>query len=571
MFSVPSKGNEMSSRIFLPKHLNIVDPLKESNNLGRSVSRGNFFRIRSAFTFGARKLAQILLQPEENIAEEVRNFFANTLDRHGRGQRPDVHDTAVIPFSDGLACDMSQDVADPESEPVNSGGVSDEHGAISQEKQEPDGASNIHESEKNLHRTNDKQQRSLKKQDPSIMLSEAVRDKDADICDSGSRFSGDAKDLTATAIHGTTKDMHESSPSSEKQGKSPLCNIPHVPHYFSHPPRNGKMANGHSDEKQHSDNSSGDGKSSLGLARSHDENTGLVSWRSINEDSVGCLDSNSGSAATTSDACYLEGSEFNCWEHSSGRMTAGNYETLRLLSDLTGDYDNDLKGLRYGRWWFDYASSISMYPVYRFQRENPWDTLHHSVYYSQIMYDHVNANAVIPRPPFFPVNPLIVPGAAAFRVEELPKARGTGLYFPITNHQSYRERSSSAKALKSPRNNGQAAMPLDKNPCVRSSHETGQAQSSIRQGSAKPRSLDFQDTGSPTGKIHKDGSGFIPTAEFRSFRHLPPESPRLESSQRLNSDSSTRQTGKPQFLKNNDRLGSQSYRLKEEDFPPLSV
>jgi len=34
------KGLESTSRNFPQKHLNIVDPLKENNNLGRSVSRG---------------------------------------------------------------------------------------------------------------------------------------------------------------------------------------------------------------------------------------------------------------------------------------------------------------------------------------------------------------------------------------------------------------------------------------------------------------------------------------------------------------------------------------------------
>ena len=38
--SVPARGNEANSRAFPIKHLNIVDPLKENNNLGRSVSKG---------------------------------------------------------------------------------------------------------------------------------------------------------------------------------------------------------------------------------------------------------------------------------------------------------------------------------------------------------------------------------------------------------------------------------------------------------------------------------------------------------------------------------------------------
>ncbi|CAH9069225.1 unnamed protein product [Cuscuta epithymum] len=80
-FSVPSNVGEMSSRSFQQKHLNIVDPLKENNNLGRSVGKGNFYRICSAFTYGASKLGRVL-QSKDNIAGELTNFFSNTLSRH---------------------------------------------------------------------------------------------------------------------------------------------------------------------------------------------------------------------------------------------------------------------------------------------------------------------------------------------------------------------------------------------------------------------------------------------------------------------------------------------------------
>ncbi|XP_052187428.1 uncharacterized protein LOC127798131 [Diospyros lotus] len=83
MFSSPSRGLETNSRSFPPKNLNIIDPLKEHNNLGRSVHRGNFYRIRSALKYGARKLGQILLLPRERIADEIKRFFVNTLERHG--------------------------------------------------------------------------------------------------------------------------------------------------------------------------------------------------------------------------------------------------------------------------------------------------------------------------------------------------------------------------------------------------------------------------------------------------------------------------------------------------------
>ncbi|KAJ9547464.1 LOW QUALITY PROTEIN: hypothetical protein OSB04_020007 [Centaurea solstitialis] len=76
--------------VFSKKYLNIVDPLNDYNNLGRSVSQGNFFRIRSAFGYGARKLGQILMTPEDDLAEELLSFFSNTLNMHGSGQRPDL-------------------------------------------------------------------------------------------------------------------------------------------------------------------------------------------------------------------------------------------------------------------------------------------------------------------------------------------------------------------------------------------------------------------------------------------------------------------------------------------------
>lgn len=50
MFSAPSRviGN---TRVFKQKHLNIIDPLNETNNLGRSVHRGtmNFYDLLNLY------------------------------------------------------------------------------------------------------------------------------------------------------------------------------------------------------------------------------------------------------------------------------------------------------------------------------------------------------------------------------------------------------------------------------------------------------------------------------------------------------------------------------------------
>ncbi|GAB2271798.1 hypothetical protein Dimus_006629 [Dionaea muscipula] len=82
--------NEGQGPPFISKHFNVIDPLRVNNNLGRSVSKGNFFRIRSAFAFGAKRLARLLDCPEEDFAFELNQFFMNTWDRHGSGNRPDA-------------------------------------------------------------------------------------------------------------------------------------------------------------------------------------------------------------------------------------------------------------------------------------------------------------------------------------------------------------------------------------------------------------------------------------------------------------------------------------------------
>ncbi|KAL5720827.1 hypothetical protein ACHQM5_013458 [Ranunculus cassubicifolius] len=107
MFTVPSRGPD--SKSFPQKNFNIVDPLKENNNLGRSVSKGNFYRIRSAFTYGARKLGQILLLQVDDVCEELNKFFTNTLERHGSGQRPDVPGTPSASGSTSASSDSAAD------------------------------------------------------------------------------------------------------------------------------------------------------------------------------------------------------------------------------------------------------------------------------------------------------------------------------------------------------------------------------------------------------------------------------------------------------------------------------
>ncbi|CAN6312866.1 unnamed protein product, partial [Urochloa humidicola] len=86
----PPRNSDACYTRFCPKHLNIIDPLKEYNNLGRSVNRASFNRIRTAFLYGAQKLGQMLMLPPEVIPDQIYSFFKNTLGRNGTGVRPDT-------------------------------------------------------------------------------------------------------------------------------------------------------------------------------------------------------------------------------------------------------------------------------------------------------------------------------------------------------------------------------------------------------------------------------------------------------------------------------------------------
>ncbi|GAA0173194.1 hypothetical protein LIER_26859 [Lithospermum erythrorhizon] len=93
VYAVFPGGQETYGQPFVSKHFNVIDPLRVNNNLGRSVSKGNFYRIRSAFTFGAKRLARLLDCPKEDLVSEVNQFFMNTWGRHGSGNRPDAPGT----------------------------------------------------------------------------------------------------------------------------------------------------------------------------------------------------------------------------------------------------------------------------------------------------------------------------------------------------------------------------------------------------------------------------------------------------------------------------------------------
>lgn len=63
---------------FQRKFLNVVDPLKATNNLGRGVSKNNSLRIRKAFKKGYQDLKAILTK-EVDLSLFLSSFFKNTV------------------------------------------------------------------------------------------------------------------------------------------------------------------------------------------------------------------------------------------------------------------------------------------------------------------------------------------------------------------------------------------------------------------------------------------------------------------------------------------------------------
>ncbi|KAL9313765.1 hypothetical protein ACSQ67_019217 [Phaseolus vulgaris] len=100
MCSFPARASEPTAHEFPVKFMNILDPLRNDNNLGRSVNIASLHRLRFALSYGARKLKQTLTLPGENMGAALEKFFFSTLDRNGKGERADV-DVPVSPFGTG--------------------------------------------------------------------------------------------------------------------------------------------------------------------------------------------------------------------------------------------------------------------------------------------------------------------------------------------------------------------------------------------------------------------------------------------------------------------------------------
>ncbi|BFI31142.1 hypothetical protein MPTK2_3g18860 [Marchantia polymorpha subsp. ruderalis] len=97
-YAVFPAGQDNQQRTFNAKHLNVVDPLRPGNNLGRSVNQANFNRIIGLFSHSADELLKILLDSSKDIVEQLedkrKGFFKRIKKRLDKleEKRPDAPD-----------------------------------------------------------------------------------------------------------------------------------------------------------------------------------------------------------------------------------------------------------------------------------------------------------------------------------------------------------------------------------------------------------------------------------------------------------------------------------------------
>ncbi|XP_044472959.1 uncharacterized protein LOC123201491 isoform X2 [Mangifera indica] len=573
-FSAPSRGFETNSRTFSPKHLNIVDPLKENNNLGRSVSKGNFYRIRSAFTYGARKLGRILSQPEESLADELHKFFFNTLDRHGSGQRPDVQDLvpltrfgATSTFSGTESC---EDQTIYESESSNSSGITD-NGRLDHKAQLCGGLINI-----KMCETEPSECRTMNESHGSVDRT-AVSEV---------RLCGDAKDLATSRIQDlkiTNGASRSSSPIIE-ENTSLVGKAHHAPYlYFtSSPTENGEVGNGNIEWKQPANFGCAEKHSTAGVLHAPCKENSLIVPRYQDDGAMHDVLSPAGSKyypIMSTVGCSSEDFNYGYSGYQASSMTSG---TPKALSDLSGNYNSHLISLHHGWLWHEHTlnasySSVPPQLLSQIQNKNSWDVMQQSLPVTRNSIPH--ANGIVPRPLFYPMNRLILLGQN-FGMEEMSKPRGTGTYFPNMSH--YRNRSLTSRGriqapIRSHRSTGRATMHHETNFPEGSSQELATEHLNAHQGGGKNELLDICRSSSPEKRPQPNSNGSSHptegTVEFGSVEvvHLSVRATPLESSRQPNSSlshsSPTDKNSKPLIDNDQDR----SNLLKDEDFPPLST
>ncbi|KAG6401354.1 hypothetical protein SASPL_138208 [Salvia splendens] len=411
LFSVPSRGLDANPKAFQPKHLNIIDPLKEKNNLGRSVHRGNFYRIRSAFKYGAHKLGQILLRPKDEVGEEIRKFFSNTRARHEHQHQSGAGPLA-LEFSDveSLTASLSSPIELlSDDDMLGKSSISDfENESVSDEQ------TSILESSGELDRHSTKE-------DSPEMASEA--------CDSADEAFVSRRKYGLATSYSLSRSDRQAYALSYSNGESLPENHFHKLHYLA---SRSSAESGTSEDHQ------------IGSA-CDSEKFGFNPWLKNREECVQmdntfqwCMNNHEAACScitgsnSTSKASIIENRLLDFRELDSA-SAGGESETFNPLADLTGDYDSNIRSLLRAQLCHGFALSAaasknpSSLPS-NTQKKKPWEVVHKSIILKEKEFPKIDLH-------FMPTDHIMYASLDSTllgspRREGTEKARGLGTYFP---------------------------------------------------------------------------------------------------------------------------------------------
>ncbi|XP_020693330.1 uncharacterized protein LOC110107409 isoform X1 [Dendrobium catenatum] len=411
-FSVPVRGSEANSRPFTRKHLNIVDPLRSNNNLGRSVSLGGFFRIRSALAYGARKLGHLLLLPASSIQDEIYMFFRSTLDKNGGGERPDVQYLSSRLRRSALVESMDVELAQPveKLEKENA----DE---LSSESPTSKGYRDLNKELKNV-RISD-----LDESEGMVAPQKTFSDKQQD------STTSDAKD-PVTSTTSVLTSMTESLPTASSTEEESILDVrhsDHAPHLLFNP------------ESQIRKDVKLDQVNSTTLGPTFNVPSTIISTQPDSFEMDSSL-SNTGLVGNIGEDHPSERLNLVDYgpEGNLGNRIDEPFSLLDELLDLSGDFDTHLDNLNYAVWYQEKKTNTKFVPMYQ---SPPYSYYGHG---KDVWTDGSQFTVPLsPGPPllfpaaYYPMNLPVIPNI--YNIDDARRRKGTGTFLPKLDYQKNRE------------------------------------------------------------------------------------------------------------------------------------
>ncbi|GFZ01739.1 PAP/OAS1 substrate-binding domain superfamily [Actinidia rufa] len=513
---------------------------------------GNFYRIRSAFKYGARKLGQIFLLPRERIADEIKMFFSNTMERHGRK-------------SGTLSSSLHSRTFSEEEIQLNFLNL---------------------DLDNNISGDRDNELDRYSMRDDSLQVLSKVASSTDGISVSGSHQDGEVRLRNAS----DTSDCSPSSCDLSNSLSGLCCYAPYF--YFSGSSvENGKLETKMLDEESLDEKVGFESLDSWEV----DEDMGFeASWMEHGDNHLGAgngvcsfIDNHdgvsfSGSGISSPNATISDDLALDFREKDFDDIV-GSPETLNPLSDLSGDYDSHIRSLLYGQCCHGYAFSSPVLPSIlsfpsQFRNTQPLDTGQRALPLNWNASSQFDTNGAVLGPTHNLTNtckPYNYIG-----LEEKDKPRGTGTYIPNLNDCSSRERS--------PQKGGSTRAPGDHRKFQKNTRSNGfppamPEKKMFELARARPsgKSELYRKSRHDTAFDEFRATDFSISSEelvFGSFGQLPEERCRPASKTCLPRESTPilmalkMQTSKTVLSDNQQRVTKKSFHLKnEEDFPPLTI